>query len=294
MLTRGRDGNHLHLVLDQPDARTDEQFLPGIDEQLTATEVLDRIIGRDGAAVSATSEHARGADPSVRLHEATRRYADTIDLAARRLVGPDAHHALEAAGAGPLPWLPGVPHEVREHPEWSRYLFAQADQVAALADQVRRSAALPESLARFGEVLTPELRDSIVVWRAANGVPDDDRSILGPPAEEPAAARFARALHREVHDLSLTAVRAWEKRITDRVGGSDEHTLELAQRLDAAQRSGLNATMILRRALAKPLPVEKATEALDYRVQRIVTHWQGVDAPRTRPEPTRRAAGLEI
>lgn len=40
----------------------------------------------------------------------------------------------------------------------------------------------------------------------------------------------------------------------------DDHTLELAQTLDSAQRSGLNAALILRRALAKPLPEEKTTE----------------------------------
>ncbi|HEU5042918.1 MAG TPA: MobF family relaxase [Nocardioidaceae bacterium] len=295
MLTRGRDGNHLHLVLDQPHgAGTDEQFLPGIDEQLTATEVLDRIVDRDGAAISATSELVRGTDPAVRLHEASQRYADAVDMAAWRLVSADARDVLEASGAGPLPWLPDIPREVREHPEWSRYLTARADQVAAHADQVRSSAALPESLARFSDVLTAELRDAVVVWRAANGVPDDDRSLLGPRADAPAAARFARGLHRQIHDLYPPAVLAWEERITDRLGHSDEHTLELAQRLDAAQRSGLNAAMILRRALAKPLPEEKATEALGYRVQRIVTQWQAADAPGTRPVPRRPAAGLEL
>ena len=97
-----------------------------------------------------------------------------------------------------------------------------------------------------------------------------------------------------MNNLYPPAVRAWEERINAHLGRSDEHTIELAQRLDRAQRSGLNAALILRRAIAKPLPDDKATEALDYRVQRIVKQWQGVDAPGTRPAPMRPAAGLEL
>lgn len=52
--------------------------------------------------------------------------------------------------------------------------------------------------------------------------------------------------------------------------------------------------MILRRALAKPLPEEKAVEALSYRIERMVTLWQGADAPAVRREPTHRPAGLEF
>jgi hypothetical protein len=89
-------------------------------------------------------------------------------------------------------------------------------------------------------------------------------------------------------------VQAWEERISTQLGSSDECTVELAQRLYGAQRSGLNAALILRRALAKPLPDDKATEALDYRVQQLVTQWRGVDAPGTRPAPTRPAAGFEL
>ena len=295
MVTRGRDENHLHLVVDQPnDEAVDEQFLPGIDESLAAIEVLDRIVGRDGAALSATSELARSASPAARLHEAAQRYIDAVGMAARRLIGANADGALEASGSGPLPWLPEIPNQVREHPGWSSYLTARANQVSALADQVRRTASLHESLARFNNVLTREVEEAVTVWRAANGVPDADRSLLGAGANSLAAARFARGLHREVNNLYPPAVRAWEERINAHLGRSDEHTIELAQRLDRAQRSGLNAALILRRAIAKPLPDDKATEALDYRVQRIVKQWQGVDAPGTRPAPMRPAAGLEL
>jgi len=295
MLTRGRTANHLHLVTEEPAAQ--EQFLPGIDEQLTAVETLDRIIARDGAAVSATTEIAHATSPATRLHEAAQRYADAVASAAQRLLRGDADGALETAGPGPLPWLPGIPDALRDHPQWANYLTARADRVTSLTDVVRGDVELPKLLHRFENVLSAELRTELVVWRAATGVPDDDRSLLGSRTGNLAADRYARHLQRQVDALQPASIRRWQAAIATAIGDSDhrdDHTLELAQRLESAQRSGLNAAMILRRALAKPLPEEKATEALDYRVQRIVTQWQGVDAPGTRPAPTRPAAGLEL
>jgi hypothetical protein len=40
------------------------------------------------------------------------------------------------AGSGPLPWLPGIPTRLRDHPEWGGYLTARSELVAALADQI--------------------------------------------------------------------------------------------------------------------------------------------------------------
>ncbi|MEP6816664.1 MAG: MobF family relaxase, partial [Marmoricola sp.] len=178
MLTRGRAENHLHLITDQAASqRDDEQFLPGIDEQLTAAATLDRVVHRDGSAVSATTELANATSSATQLREAARRYADAVTTATTRLLGHDAADELVST-AGPLPWLPGVPDELQAYGDWSAYLEARADRVASLVDQVRRDADLPESLARFGDVLTPDLRAEVVVWRAANGVSDDDRSLL--------------------------------------------------------------------------------------------------------------------
>jgi hypothetical protein len=109
-----------------------------------------------------------------------------------------------------------------------------------------------------------------------------------------AADRYARHLQRRINDAYPPAVRAWQERINAHLGHAGENTLELARRLDRAQKSGLNADPILRRALAKPLPEDKASEALTYRVRRLITQWQGVDAPGTRRVPTRPAAGLEL
>src|SRR4029077_4457574 len=89
MLTRGRTENHLHLIADttDPDA---EQFLPGINEQLTAVDLLARIVARAGTAVSATTEVADAINPATQLREAASRYADAVTTATYRLMGADA------------------------------------------------------------------------------------------------------------------------------------------------------------------------------------------------------------
>jgi conjugative relaxase-like TrwC/TraI family protein len=296
MLTRGRAENHVHVVLDQPE---DEQFLPGIDEQLTAAKVLDTIVDRDGAATSASTQLVRTASPATALHEATQRYADAVSAVAHRLVGAGAGEAPEAGGTGPLPWLPGIPVELREHPQWWAYLSARAARVRSLVEDVRHHGTLPPALDRFSDLLPPTLRAEVVVWRAANGVPDDDRSLLGPPASNPAAASYARRLQRQIDGLYPPSVRRWEDRIAEAIGRPehrDGRTLDLARELDRLERTGLNLGLILRRATttSRPLPVDHTVEALAYRVQRLVKQSQVVDVEARRPGPRHPGASLGI
>jgi hypothetical protein len=49
-----------------------------------------------------------------------------------RLDDPGHHNACQS----PLPWLPGIPQGLREHPVWGTYLAARSDLVRTLADQV--------------------------------------------------------------------------------------------------------------------------------------------------------------
>lgn len=298
MLTRGRSENHLHLIADAagPDA---EQFLPGINEQLTAVDVLDRVVARDGAAVSATTENAHATNPVTQLREATSRYADAVSDAAHRLLGPNAEDALQAAEPGPLPWLPGIPIELHDHPQWATYLSARADRVTTLADAVRRGAELPQSIRRFDDVLTDQLREDVITWRAANGIPEDDRSLVGPRTGGFAADRYARHLQRQIDAQYPASVRRWEASVAVAIGEPerrDQHTLDLARELDRLDHTGLNAGLLLRRAIStrKPLPDQHTVEALSYRVRRMATQWRSVDAPETRRAPTRPGAGLEF
>ena len=45
--------------------------------------------------------------------------------------------ALTTPEAGPLPWLPHLPHAIQDHPTWGNYLAKRAQHVADLACQIR-------------------------------------------------------------------------------------------------------------------------------------------------------------
>jgi hypothetical protein len=51
------------------------------------------------------------------------------------------HDINKIIGRGPLPWLPGIPDRIANHPNWGQYLDARSRLVAQLADQVRSNAA---------------------------------------------------------------------------------------------------------------------------------------------------------
>ncbi len=180
MLTRGRAENHVHVITD--DLSDEREFeLPGITEQLTATEALERVLARDGAAVSATSTRQLAATPEARLHDAATRYADAVTFATQKVLGAGDD---EPAAPGPLPWLPDIPAEVADHQRWGPYLAARARLVSTLSAQVRDRAdtTLPAWLDDYADVLTPELRADIAVWRAAQGIaPTNARSPVPRP-----------------------------------------------------------------------------------------------------------------
>ncbi|WP_051369608.1 MobF family relaxase [Phycicoccus elongatus] len=261
MLTRGRVENHAHLVL----GREETHALPGPadDRALTATEVLEGILARDGAAVSATSTRTAAATPEAQLHDAVTRYGDAVALAASKLLA-----APDRAGAGPLPWLAGIPEVVADHPSWGPYVAVRSRRVSALAGEVSHRAVLPRWIKRYDDVLTADLRRELAVWRAATGVPDGGRSLVGPPPNDDAEAAYHRNLTNRINARYGEALRAWQDRIVAYVGHRDEQTGQLAKYLDGLQPKGVDAERFLELAVArKPLPVDHPTAALAYRVK---------------------------
>lgn len=280
MLTRGRVENHVHVVLAEPE---DEHALasPTPDRASTATELIEGIVARDGAAVSATTTRSVAASPEAQLHEAVDRYADALTLAASKL-----HLDLEEAPAGPLPWLAGVPGQLDDHPAWGPYLTGRVRRVSSLAAEVRdlASATLPDWIRRYDDVLTPELRGDLAVWRAARGVRVNDRTMAGPVPNNDDEAAYHRHLTRTINARYGDAIKVWEKRIVEHVGTRDEQTTGLAKQLDKLQRRGVDAERVLNLAVRqKPLPVDRATAALAYRVRSIAAASQRRQAPATEP-----------
>lgn len=217
MLTRGRAENHAHIVLIADETHTLPS--PTDDRALTATEMLEGILARDGAAVSATTTQATGASPEVQLHDAVTRYADAVTLAASMLRADP-----EDAGPGPLPWLPGIPEIVADHPSWGPYLSARSRRVSVLADDVARSASLPRWTARYADVLSLPTCGEAWRSRAATGVPADERSLLGPPPHDDSEAAYHRNLTNRINARYGEALEVWQERIVAYVGHRDDQT----------------------------------------------------------------------
>ena len=124
-LTRGRHANHVHVAL--PGAA--DEHAPIRRDTLRppdATDLLVRILDREAAQRSATTEQRTLTDPVRRYREAVTRYTDSLGLA------PAAPGA--TAAPAPLPWLPPVPDCGDE--SWRGYLAARAAQITELAEEV--------------------------------------------------------------------------------------------------------------------------------------------------------------
>jgi len=250
MLTRGRHANHLYLqVVGDGDSHT--VIRSDTISPRTPTEILQQIIARDDAPVSASSLLRELNSPAARLFQVVQRYTDGLHVAAEQHVGPEsvaeldrvdqyipglttepawpilrAHllalaaetgehplrHLLTAGFGrdlstasdmaavldwrlpeltptqpGPLPWLPGIPETLQDHPVWGAYLAKRSQLVADLANQVHDHACQADAEPIWtppGSHPSNALIGEIAVWRAANRIsPRDPRPTGGTPLE---------------------------------------------------------------------------------------------------------------
>lgn len=108
LLTRGRLENHLYLQLD---ATTDLHDLGRPDDgaATTPTEVLERLLAREGTSRSATGLLADLHDPSLRLPLEIARYVDALHLAVDRTADPGVTDRLDRLAGRLLPGLLDAP-----------------------------------------------------------------------------------------------------------------------------------------------------------------------------------------
>ncbi len=276
MLTRGADANHLYLQV-VGDGDPHDLLQPQNVRPPTATEILESILARDDAPVSATTTAREHASPTLRLGAATARYLDALHVAAEHHLGTTAIAHLEAgadrivpgiaddpawptlrahlvllaatgtdpltalhfaagsreldsaddraavldwrlhdpstAGAGPLPWLPGIPQELRDDPHWRAYLTARSDLVTDLADEVRHRATSTQDTPPWwppGRPLpTPDLLGDLAVWRAANAIPDSDHRPTGPTQPVKANAVWQHDLDTRLGNSNTATLADW-------------------------------------------------------------------------------------
>jgi hypothetical protein len=109
---------------------------------------------------------------------------------------------LAATNPGPLPWLPGIPPTLHDHPVWGVYLAKRSELVADLADQVQDHACQGGAepiCAAPGSHLSTALIGEIAVWRAAHGIdPQDPRPTGGGGQLETLPALWKQHLDRHI------------------------------------------------------------------------------------------------
>ena len=109
MLTRGRTANHLYLQV-VGDGDPHAVIRPDTISPCTPTEILQQILARDEALVSASTVLRELNNPAARLFQAVQRYTDGLHVAAERLVGPQTIAELDGVDQ----YIPGLTAE----PAW--------------------------------------------------------------------------------------------------------------------------------------------------------------------------------
>jgi len=102
---------------------------------------------------------------------------------------------------GPLPWLPGIPKALHDHPVWGEYLATRSDLVIGLATQIRRHATQDGTQpvwAPPGSHPPAALLGEVAVWRAAVGMDLRDRRPTGAGQLQTAAALWQQRLDRRI------------------------------------------------------------------------------------------------
>ena len=343
MLTRGRIANHLYLQV-VGDGHPHSLIRPETVHPSTATEVLERILARDGASRSATTLQRDQHDPAVRLADAAARYVDALHVAAEDLAGREVVAALDVAaeqivpgltdepawptlrahllllaahgtdpaaqlaatagsrelnsaddraavldwrlddtghrnaGPGPLPWLPGIPQGLRDHPVWGNYLTARSDLVRTLADQLRATITDTDPAAwatQRSTMLPSSVVGKVSVWRAAMQVSPQDRHPTGPLQLQKAARTWQQHLDRQVAGDRAPALEEWGWLLNQLSPNltRDPYAPILADRLAAISRAGLDASQLLSSAITTggPLPDDHAAAAVWWRISRHLT-----------------------
>jgi hypothetical protein len=112
---------------------------------------------------------------------------------------------LPPGGPGPLPWLPGIPNKLYEHPAWGDYLTKRSRIVADLAKQIRDHACQQDAQpvwAPPGSYPSTALVGEVAIWRAANGIDQRDPCPTGGVQLETAPTLWRQHLDRAVARLN--------------------------------------------------------------------------------------------
>ena len=181
-------------IVQMLDTRAD-QVVPHLTSELSWPTLRARLITLAAETGEHPLLHLQRAAAGRELHTA----GDMAAVLDWRLPEP------AASDPGPLPWLPGIPQTLHDHPVWGQYLAKRSQLVTDLADRIRGHAGQDSTQpvwAPPGSRPNLAIIGEVAVWRAANGVhPNDPRSTGA------AQLQTAWALWQHHLDRSLAASR---------------------------------------------------------------------------------------
>ena len=238
---------------------------------------------------------ATGAEPLTALHFAAgSRELDSADD--RAAVLDWRLHDPSTAGAGPLPWLPGIPQELRDDPHWRAYLTARSDLVADLAGEVRHRATSTQDTPPWwppGRPLTtPDLLGDLAVWRAANAIPDSDHRPTGPTQPVKANAVWQHDLDTRLGSSNTATLADWTSLIHTLGPRRSPRRLHPTARRTPGRplaRAGIDAHTLLHTTTGVALPDDHAASALWWRIQNHLPNPQHVGQAAAGSGPSRTA-----
>ncbi|PFG17780.1 conjugative relaxase-like TrwC/TraI family protein [Propionicimonas paludicola] len=223
---------------------------------------------------------------------------DAHDRAAVLCWRIDLTQASNGRTRGPLPWLPGIPTQLLDDPEWKTYLSARFTLTRKLGEEVHEAACSAEDTPRWAEQLPgldPKLVADIQLWRAARQIPDHDLRPTGPTSSSPAERRIQRDLDHQL-EHAQAGIREWAPRIAQAAPATagDPRLSVLAARLARLSNRGHDATDLLQRAAVQgTLPDDHPADALNYRITGLIKTqreaesrvWETITPTAPRPYP---------
>ncbi|WP_330251429.1 relaxase domain-containing protein [Nocardia sp. NBC_00565] len=221
-----------------------------------------------------------GDDPVAALDRAIsyRDFDDAVDVAAVldwRLDTTGNH----STDTGPLPWLPGIPLQLRTAPDNDQFFGELTDRLTLLTDRIRTISYnwTSTTAPRWASALLDLDRDlvaDLAVWRAARRVPDTDHRPIGPSAVPNRQRTYQHALAGRVRAMvgaSNRAASRWAG-VADTINtriADDPYWPVLAEHLDSMHRAGIDVpTHMTTAAKLRPLPDEQPAAALWWRLHR--------------------------
>lgn len=281
----GRYLDSLYLAAEHALRATGTRNTDGFDVVAALDSTIDTIVPglSDDPAWPALRAHllllgAHGLDPISQLKTAvSERELDSAGDRAAVLDWRLDDTGLRSSGAGPLPWMPGIPERLAQDPRWGEYLTHRAALVTGLADHVRQRSHERAPLPVWAQNgIRPDQTTvaDIEVWRAATQVQVEDRRPTGPPQLQKAAATWQRRLNQRAASSHSPALAEWSQLLHTLAPqiSVDDFTPMLAERLATMSRNGIAAGQLLRTAAAGgPLPDVHAAAALWWRMARHLT-----------------------